>query len=705
MKQHFSHYSVWIIACLLLGVNLHAQEVKPVIVHVEKAGTLSSLIDPAMKYKITNLTVTGELNGTDIRYIRLMAGSADNAIYNGVVWSATEGNKSVERGIDPDATKKFNKMMAERRAARFLRGDTIEGILSILDLSGATIVSGGEEYTDYKEWSNNKEFRTSDGELGSYMFYECESLTSVVLPHNIKELPNRTFFHCRRLTSVALPDSLTIIKFQAFEGCSSLASITFPESLERIEFAAFSYCKGLTTLVLPTSITTIESFAFRGCTGLISLVIPNNATHIELDAFNGCTGLSSVTIPDKNLEINEDYTPFLLIFTECVGMKEIHVYPTNPRYTSMDGILFSKDGKTLIAYPMGRSGEYTIPEGVTSIYRNAFENCARLTSIIIPNSVTEIGENAFNKCSGLTSVSLSNSISAIPENAFSECSSLSAITIPERVTSIGNAAFMDCKSLTSIHIPEGVTQIKPAAFIRCDKLTSVTLPNAAILGDNSFGVCALLKEFVVSKDNTLYCAIDGVLYSKDKKRLITYPAGKSKSYQIPDGVTTIGTYAFYRCKELTSVTFPKSVKTIGDDAFYNCTGLTSIRLPNSVTAIGGTAFYGCTGLTSLVLSDNLTTIGTMAFSDCSGLTSLTLPKGLTSFGYRAIYGCNSLKKIYCKSSVPPAIGKTPSHTSDTLGENPKFAYRKSCVLYVPNRAVKAYSLANEWSSFVHISGE
>ncbi|HEY5570246.1 MAG TPA: leucine-rich repeat domain-containing protein, partial [Bacteroidales bacterium] len=592
MKQHLSHYSVWIIACLLLGVNLHAQEVKLVIVHVEKAGTLPSLIDPAMKYKITNLTVTGELNGTDIRYIRLMAGSADTITYNVTIWSSIEGTNFGKSGVDTEATNKFAKEIAERRAARFLRGDTIEGKLSILDLSGATIVSGGEEYADYKEGSENKEFTTSDGVLGSYMFGNCESLVSVILPPNITELPHNIFYYCRRLTSVTLPENLTIIRSNAFEGCYSLASITFPESLERIEFAAFSYCKGLTSFVLPTSVTTVSSFAFRGCTGLTSLVIPINVIWNEPDAFSGCTGLSSITMPDESQGISEGYAPFFYIFKECVGLKEIHVYPTNQKYSSVDGILFSKDGKTLIAYPMGRSGGYTIPEGVTSIYRNAFENCAGLTSIIIPNSVTEIGENAFSMCRGLSSVTLSKNIAAIPDYAFSNCSSLSAITIPERVTSIGNAAFMDCKSLTSIHIPEGVTQIKPFAFIRCEKLTSVTLPNAATIGDNSFGVCALLKEFVVSKDNPLYCAIDGVLFSKDKKRLITYPAGKSKSYQIPDGVTTIGTYAFFRCKELTSVTLPKSVKTIGDDAFYNCTGLTSIRLPNSVTAIGGTAFYG-----------------------------------------------------------------------------------------------------------------
>ncbi|MDD3161070.1 MAG: leucine-rich repeat domain-containing protein, partial [Bacteroidales bacterium] len=400
MKQHLSHYSVWIIACLLLGVNLHAQEVKPVIVHVEKAGTLSSLIDPAMKYQITNLTVTGELNGTDIRYIRLMAGCADTVTYNGPIWSVTEATNFVKSGIDPEATQKRTKQMAERRAARFLRGDTIEGKLSFLDMSGATIVSGGEEYMDYKEGLYTKEVTTSDGVLGNYMFYECESLRSVVLPTNITELPHHLFYYCRRLTSVTLPDSLTIIQPCAFEGCSSLASITFPESLGRIEDLAFSYCKGLTSLVLPTGVTSIGSYAFRGCTGLTSLVIPNNVTRIEFEAFIGCTGLSSVTIPDENLAINEDYTPFLCTFTECVGMKEIHVYPTNPKYTSVDGILFSKDRKTLIAYPMGRSGEYTIPEGVTSIGWSAFEKCAGLTSIIIPNSVTEIGENAFSWCSG-----------------------------------------------------------------------------------------------------------------------------------------------------------------------------------------------------------------------------------------------------------------------------------------------------------------
>jgi len=682
MKQHLSHYSVWIIACLLLGVNLHAQEVKPVTVHVEKAGTLPSLIDPAMKYQITNLTVTGELNGTDIRYIRLMAGSADTITHDWTAWTSIHSMNGDRIGVDPEATKKFNKEKAEQRAASFQRGDTIEGKLSILDLSGATIVSGGEDYLDSNKGSDNKGFRASDGDLGNYMFSQCESLTSVVLPNNMTELPNNIFYYCKRLTSVTLPKDLTIIRSNAFDLCYSLASITFPESLERIESAAFSYCKGLTSLVLPTSVTAISSFAFRGCTGLTSLVVPNNVTRIEPNAFSGCTGLASVTMPDESQGISEGYTPYLYIFKECVGMKEIHVYPTNPKYNSVDGILFSKDGKTLIAYPMGRSGEYTIPEGVTSIGKKAFENCAALTSFIIPNSVTEIGESAFescdgltsiitpnsvteigesafSKCIGLTSVSLSENIAVIPKYCFSECSSLSAITIPGRVTSIGHAAFMDCKSLTSIHIPESVTQIEPIAFIRCEKLASVTLPNAAIVADDSFCGCALLKEFVVSSDNPLYCTVDGVLFSKDKKTLLAFPAGKSKSYMIPDGVTTIGASAFSRCKELTSVTLPKSVTTIGVDAFFRCTGL----------------------------------------------TSLILPKSLTSFGYRAIYGCNSLKKIYCKSFVPPVIDKTPSHTVETFGEDPELAYRKSCVLYVPNRAVKAYSLANEWSSFVHISGE
>ncbi|MDD4637074.1 MAG: leucine-rich repeat domain-containing protein, partial [Bacteroidales bacterium] len=385
MKQHLSHYSVWIIACLLLGVNLHAQEVKPVVVHVEKAGTLSSLIDPAMKYKITNLTVTGELNGTDIRYIRLMAGCADTATHILTVWVHYNGIVSGSNsGIDIEGTKKANKEEAERRAAQFLRGDTIEGKLSFLDLSGATIVSGGEEYMDSNKGSNNIEYRTADGELGSYMFYGCESLTSVVLPNNITEIPYNLFYYCRRLTSVTLPKNLTIIRSFAFEGCSNLASVTFPETLERIELSAFSYCKGLTSLVLPTKLTTILACAFRGCTGLTSLVIPNNVTRIEPNAFIDCTGLSSVTIPDQNLGVSNGYTPFLLVFTECVGMKEIHVYPTNLKYTSVDGILFSKDGKTLIAYPMGRSDEYMIPEGVTSIGEKAFEGCAGLTSVNIP---------------------------------------------------------------------------------------------------------------------------------------------------------------------------------------------------------------------------------------------------------------------------------------------------------------------------------
>ncbi len=171
-----------------------------------------------------------------------------------------------------------------------------------------------------------------------------------------------------------------------------------------------------------------------------------------------------------------------------------------------------------------------------------------------------------------------------------------------KVTSIGSSAFRDCTKLTSVVIGDSVTKIGNSAFYGCDSLTSIT----------------------VDENNPNYCSIDGVLFSKDKTKLIQYPIGNTRTtYTIPDSVTSIGQYAFYTCSKLTSVEIPDSVTSIDYYAFRDCTSLTSIEIPDSVTSIGGSAFYGCYNLTSIEIPDSVTKIGNSAFGFCKSLTSIT----------------------------------------------------------------------------------
>ena len=203
------------------------------------------------------------------------------------------------------------------------------------------------------------------------------------------------------------------------------------------------------------------------------------------------------------------------------------------------------------------TGKLVIPEtvkyngtqySVTSIGNWAFWGCTGLTSVTIPNSVTSIEGSAFRDCNSLTSVTIGNSVTSIEGSAFGGCTGLTSVTIPNSVTSIGSSAFWGCTGLTSVTIPNSVTSIGIQAFYDCTGLTEIN----------------------VDENNTAYSSIDGVLFNKSQTELVCYPYGKQGAYVIPNSVTSIGDYAFYKCSSLTSVTIPNSVTSIGEAAFYRC---------------------------------------------------------------------------------------------------------------------------------------
>ena len=276
-----------------------------------------------------------------------------------------------------------------------------------------------------------------------------------------------------------------------------------------------------------------------------------------------------------------------------------------------------------------------IQPGVTCIGKNAFSSgCKNLTSITIPEGVTSIGRYAFQWCSSLTSITIPKSVTSIGWSAFQGCSSLKSITIPEGVTSIGEHAFGGCSSLRSITIPEGVTSIEDGVFYECSSLMSITIPEGVtIIGDEAFQWCSSLTSITIPKGVTSigWKAFQG--------------CSSLKSITIPEGVTSIEYGAFDTCRGLTSVTIPESVTSIGKHAFDGCENLKSITIPKSVTSIGESAFYGCENLESITIPEGVTSIEGRVFYDCSSLMSITIPKGVTSIGEYAFYLCENLKSI------------------------------------------------------------
>ncbi|MDR1030087.1 MAG: leucine-rich repeat protein [Treponema sp.] len=316
--------------------------------------------------------------------------------------------------------------------------------------------------------------------IGGSAFSGCSGLRSIAIPSSVTSIGDGAFYGCWNLSSImvdalntrysaangvlfnkdnktlvcypkgkvytsyTIPSSVTSIGDGAFDNCWNLRSITIPSSVTSIGERAFSGCSGLRSITIPSSVTSIGERAFYGCSNLSSIAIPSSVTSIGAWAFYGCSGLSSISIPSSVTSIGGS------AFHGCSGLSSITVDTLNTRYSATDGVLFSKDNKTLVCYPKGKVyTSYTIPSSVTSIGAYAFYGCSGLSSITIPNSVTSIGYDAFHNCSGLRSITIPSSVTSIGREAFRGCNGLRSITIPSSVTSIGNGAFRDCSGLSA----------------------------------------------------------------------------------------------------------------------------------------------------------------------------------------------------------------------------------------------------------------
>ena len=258
--------------------------------------------------------------------------------------------------------------------------------------------------------------------IGESAFSGCTSLTQVNIPNSVTYIGGWAFDDCTSLTQVSIPDSVTSIGSNAFKGCKSLTQINIPNSVTSIGDRVFSWCSSLTQVNIPNSVTSIGEDAFRNCSSLSHINIPNSVTSIGHDAFLGCTSLTKVDIPNSVTSISG------WAFGYCSSLTAINVEENNPTYSSMDGVLYSKDKTTLIQYPEGKKTEtFDIPNTVTNIGYRAFYGCKSLTQIDIPNSVTSIGEVAFFSCESLTQVSIPNSVTSIGVQAFDYSNALNVI--------------------------------------------------------------------------------------------------------------------------------------------------------------------------------------------------------------------------------------------------------------------------------------
>lgn len=361
----------------------------------------------------------------------------------------------------------------------------------------------------------------------------------------------------------------------------------------------------VTDLIIPEGVTSISDAAFMGFAGIKSVTFPASVTHIGTQAF--ClSALERVTIPATVKTIN------MGAFSGCFNMTSL-----------------------------------TIEDGVKEIGSSAFADCLNLKKVSIPASVKSIKDFAFRWCKSLEELTLADGLESIGEWSFYQCENLKRIDVPSTTKTIGRNAFNACKKLESVHLPEGLKTIDRYAFTNCSSLEKLEIPaSVTYIGRNMVEDCPKLKTLTIAEGNPVYDTHgnNNAIFEKETNSIIAV----SPNAEIPEGIETIGNYAFAYCSDRQSVILPEGIKTIGDCSFLHCWSLHTITFPESTEYIG----------------------------------------------YKAFDSCESIEEVIAKAS-------SPCEMEDDAFSNETY---QRATLYVPDETIDSYREAEGWKRFAHIEG-
>ncbi len=675
LKKHF--YAC--ICMLLIGIgSLQAKEVT-----LTEAGTLSGMISNEELNSLTELTVNGPVNGSDIKIIRAMGGTLKTL--------NMKNARIVEGGDSYYLTDKFTQ------------NDVIGDYMFYAMTAMEKIVMPKDVWT-IGSWNNNNPWNADKTKLsghpasynssynnndnfGCASFYQCVNLREIEFPTTLVYICSKAFGNCVKLTSVTIPEGVELLGNSIFRNCSELVSASLPSTLGNLNkmnsenydiinyagykningamdsnsnisqpsyessygcLATFYNCPKLKDVTLAEGIKLLMNRMFLNCTALTSITLPSTLTRVN-SAFIGCSGLTEITFPETVVEIGS--------LADCTGLTTLSI-PSNVNVndffctncTALTSVNFKGNVGTRIS-STSFSGctaltSVNIPTGVVTIGNNSFDGCASLAQLTMPEPLATIGEYAFRN-SGLTGITFQRNLTIIGKYAFDGCKDLVSINFPANVTEIKEYTFNDCVKLKNIELPNGLIYIKDYAFNGCASLGKVTIPGGVQnispgAFKNSGLTEVILKEGVMSLSNNSF---DGCLLLKK----VTFPTTMKtiggfsntgiKEIAFAEGATpeAISDYAFLNCDSLSTITLPNSIKSLGTGAFYDCDTLKTVKLPTGITKIAKQAFYHCGFLQSITIPQSVTEIGAEAFAACSKLTAISLPSALTTIGIASFH--------------------------------------------------------------------
>lgn len=648
-------------------------------IHVENAGSLSALIGE-QKDTMTELQLSGSLNGTDVKFIREMAA------------------------------------------------------LVSINMKEAKIVSGGESY--------DGTYYTKNDTIGVGMFSNMKTWTSVILPNGIKCIDSSAFAQCENLESVVLAEAVTMIGGSCFEGdkklqnvtipsacttigerafayCSSLIAINIPDGVVDIPYSCFTLCSQLATVSGCNNVETIGKYAFSECSSLTTF--PISGSHLRLmdsSSFVYCSSLVSVTIPASVVSLGE------YVFKDCFGLKEV-IFEEGNTFVGSHMFLSCKQlskvslASTITRIDYGAFGEagietIALPTGLTDLVEACFYGCPNLVSMDIPDGVTRIGENMFGKCKKLQSVKIPATVNTIMGGSFKECSSLSeVICLNPTPPSLGVDVFLGLPLATrNLTVPDGSEALyaaadqwkefyseKPTLVIDGNKGT-VGVIDAGTLEEIIAGNVDNIEELVISGplNGTDFRFIrsmftDNKLFGLNIERATIVSGGDSYlvyndiSYNTEDNV--VGVFMFRGLEQIRSIVLPSNLTSIEESAFTGCSNLTTVKIPETVTRIGAAAFYTCYSLSDVELPPHLTSIDDNVFWSCASLKAVTLPAGIKVIGTRAFY-----ESGIQEANIPEGVTTIGKLSFGSCGSLASITIPASVTYINPNALEKSLSLTS-----------
>lgn len=303
--------------------------------------------------------------------------------------------------------------------------------------------------------------------IGDDAFSGCRNLQSINFPSGLVQIGEHAFWGCERLAGpIELPEGLTRLGQSAFAS-SGITRIHLPDSLRHVDYWTFERCLNLVSVRLPARLESLEGYAFYICPSLAAISLPSTLTTIGDGAFFRCVNLAEVEIPETVQYIGEQ------AFSYC-GLRAIPVADGNAAYKSVDGVLFDRNGGTLIQYPQGSPrSDYRVPDGVSTILSVAFAKSIHLKTVSLPTSLRSIKTFAFDGCVQIERVNFARGLIRIEDHAFRECESLKRIHLPDGLEVLDWWAFKDCINLRSAVVPASVRQFWPYTFFGCRSLTAL----------------------------------------------------------------------------------------------------------------------------------------------------------------------------------------------------------------------------------------